>query len=167
MHMCPTRSFFLFRGASVPCPMPFSGLVRNAHFLPYIILASSVSFVFFPMSCSGQVTDFSFLSDVMPAPCCPSSFRCHALAKKRELYPLCRHCEARKSSQRGICPCFASLSSIVIARLGKAEYLKSLRQISSLPSSLLQTDGVGGGLAFGMPLSLLSSLRGLGKPNIA
>ena len=29
-----------------------------------------------------QVPDFSFLSDVMPAPCCPSSFRCHALANE-------------------------------------------------------------------------------------
>ena len=37
---------------------------------------------------------------------------------------------------------------IVIARLGKAEY--RLRQI---PSSSLRTDGVGGGLAFGIPLS--------------
>ena len=76
--------------------------------------------------------------------------------------PLCRHCEARKSSQRETCPCFASLSSIVIARLGKAEYLKSLRQISSSPSSSLQTDGVGGRLAFGIPLSPIVIAR-LGK----
>ena len=55
-----------------------------------------------------QVPDFSFLSDIMPAPCCLSSFRYHALAKKS---------------------CFPY---IIIARLGKAEYLESLRQISSL-----------------------------------
>ena len=46
---------------------------------------------------------------------------------------------------------------IVIARLRKAEY--RLRQI---PSSSLRTDGVGGGLAFGMPLSPIVIAR-LGK----
>ena len=137
--MCPTRSFFLFRGASVPCPIPFSGLVRNAHFVPYIILASSVSFVFFPMSCSGQVTDFSFLSDVMPAPCCPSSFRCHAL----ELYP-----------------------SVVIVRLGKAPGAEHAHV--SRPSPLPRHCEAWKSRIFRKfktnSSSPSSSLRGLGKP---
>ena len=78
-------------------------------------LVKSRIFLFYPMSCLPRVARPPF--GVM------------LWQKKRELYPLCRHCEARKSSRRGTCPCFASLSSIVIARLGKAEYFESLRQI--------------------------------------
>ena len=40
------------------------------------------------------------------------------------LSPLYRHCEAWESSRRGAYPCFVSLSSIVIARLGKAEAIR-------------------------------------------
>ena len=72
-----------------------------------------------------QVPDFSFLSDVMPASCCPSYLPCHALAKKRELSSLYRHCEAWES------------------RIS----------LKTIPSSSLRTDKVGGGLAFGIPLS--------------
>ena len=68
----------------------------TSFFSPMSCFGKPLIFLFYPMSCLPRVArppfgvmlwqapDFSFLSDVMPAPCCPSSFRCHALAKKRE-----------------------------------------------------------------------------------
>ena len=61
------------------------------------VWASFGTSFFFSYVMLWQAPDFSFLSDVMPAPCCPSSFRCHAL----ELYP-----------------------SVVIAKLEKAEAIQ-------------------------------------------
>ena len=121
--------------------------------------------VFSPVSCP-------------PAPCCPSSFRCHAPASPGFFFPIrCYACLVLPVlssmphsgkfliflSYPMLClprvarPPFSVMlwqrrgnytPYIVIARLRKAEY--RLRQI---PSSSLRTDGVGGGLAFGIPLS--------------
>ena len=138
--------------------------------------------VFSPVSCP-------------PAPCCPSSFRCHAPASPGFFFPI--RCYA--------CPVLPVLSSmphsgkfliflsypmlclprvarppfgvmlckeeeiippfIVIARLGKAEYLESLRQIPSLPVPVIANGWGWRRAGFRhTPLPPFSSLRGLGKP---
>ena len=144
MHMYPTRSFFLFRGASVPCPMTFSGLVRNAHFLPYIILASSVSFVPFPMSRSGKSR--IFLS--YPMSCLPRVARPPfgvMLWQKRAVSP--------SSSLRGLgklparnMPMFRVPLLYRHCEAWKSRIFRKFKTNSSSPSS---------------------SLRGLEKPNIS
>ena len=71
----------------------------TSFFSPMSCFGKPLIFLSYPMLCLPhivrlifhvtlrQVPDFSFLSDVMPAPCCPSSFRCHALAKKEGIIP--------------------------------------------------------------------------------
>ncbi len=105
MFLCQRPSFVMFGQA----------LGRRSFLLCHALVKSRI-FLFYPMSCLPRVArppfgvmlwqapDFSFLSDVMPAHVVRPPFGVMLWQKRGNYTP-----------------------SIVIARLGKADYLKSLR----------------------------------------
>ena len=71
-----------------PCPISYSGvgswcpssLLCHTRLLRVVCLIFHVTL--------RQIPDFSFLSDVMPAPCCPSYLPCHTPASSWFFFPI-------------------------------------------------------------------------------